>query len=471
MRIRKTLITTFICLLLLLSMNIAHARIYFYDVYGHWAEDALMWGANTTKLLNGYEDGSFKPENNISRAEYVSLLYRTAKKQGIINDQQLMENKFTYKDVEKSSWAYGHISKVKSFVDNKNSYIKFKDIFPGDNFLPSQKITREEAAALTYFFSSTPVELKNISFTDIDMDYKYIDQITALARNEIIFGNPDGTFRPESNITRAEAVTIIQRLYKDMEYHKKSYLGDIKLIENNNAFTEYPLFGDYVNRKLDTNDLLYKRAIETLEYKSLIGIIPFEERHLYDSNPIRTIEELKKSKYSNVIGTNYYLIENRSQIYNNQTQLVEEILLSYINGASVSDDELLLIFQKSFELVKDTDLILSALERWERTATSEKASNNALFMRTKVYISAGNTSEAIKLYEDINSSDTNIRVLQLMNYGHILTSSNKFDEAESILRKGWEEVKKSEAYKSNSRKIDEQFIGALKEVLRLKQIY
>ena len=264
----------------------------------------------------------------------------------MINDQLPMGDWLAYKDVEKSFWAYDHISKIKSFVDNENSYVKFKDIFPGDNFFPNEKITREEAAALTYFFTSTPVELRDISFTDIDTDYKYIDQITALARNKIIFGNPDGTFRPKSNITRAETVTIIKRLYKDMEYHKKSYLGDIKLIESDNTFLVYPLFGDYVSRKLDTNDLLYKRAIETLEYKSLVGIIPFEEQHLYDSDPIRTIEELKKNDYSNVIGVNYYLIESESKIYNDKTQLAEDILYSYLNGASISDDELLLIFQK-----------------------------------------------------------------------------------------------------------------------------
>ncbi|SCG82668.1 Cellulosome-anchoring protein [Proteiniborus sp. DW1] len=470
MKIKKIIITIFTCLLLLFSINITHARIYFYDVFGHWAEDAIMWGANTTKLLNGYEDGTFKPDGNISRAEYVSLLYRTAKKQGMINDQLPMGDWLAYKDVEKSFWAYDHISKIKSFVDNENSYVKFKDIFPGDNFFPNEKITREEAAALTYFFTSTPVELRDISFTDIDTDYKYIDQITALARNKIIFGNPDGTFRPKSNITRAETVTIIKRLYKDMEYHKKSYLGDIKLIESDNTFLVYPLFGDYVSRKLDTNDLLYKRAIETLEYKSLVGIIPFEEQHLYDSDPIRTIEELKKNDYSNVIGVNYYLIESESKIYNDKTQLAEDILYSYLNGASISDDELLLIFQKIFNLVKDTDLTLKALEQWENSATSEKASNNALFMRSKAYMIAGNANEAIKLYENINSSDPSIRMLQLMNYGHILITSNKYNEAENVLREGWEQIKSSESYKVNSRKFDEQFIGALKEVLRLKQI-
>ena len=91
-------------------------------------------------------------------------------------------------------------------------------------------------------------------------------------------------------------------------------------------------------------------------------------------------------------------------------------------------------------------------------------------MRSKAYMIAGNANEAIKLYENINSSDPSIRMLQLMNYGHILITSNKYNEAENVLREGWEQIKSSESYKVNSRKFDEQFIGALKEVLRLKQI-
>lgn len=471
MKLRKTIVVAIICLLLFSSMNITYARIYFYDVFGHWAEDSIMWGANTTKLLNGYEDGTFNPDGNISRAEYVSLLYRTAMRQGIINDQQLGGDTLTYIDINNGFWAYDHISKIKSFIDSENRHIKFQDIFPGNNFFPNEKITREEVAILTYFFTTSPIELKEISFKDINNNYKYLNQITSLTRNGIILGNPDGTFKPKNNITRAETVTIIQRLYRDMEYQKKSYLGDIKLIESDNIRIEYPLFGDYVNRKLDNKDLLYKRAIETLEYKSLVGIIPFEEQHLYDSDPIKTIEELKKSKYENVIGVNYYLIKFGSKTYDDQTQLVEEIFASYANGAVLSDDELQTIFKKFFNLVEDTDIMLKTLDRWESESLNEVASNNALFMRSKVYMLKGNLKEGIGLYESISSLNINIRTMQLMNYGHILTTLNEYETAEKILRDGWEQIKILDSYKTNSRKYDEQFIGALKEVLRLKQNY
>ncbi len=462
--------------MLFFSLNMINARVYFYDIYGHWAEDSIMWGTNTVRLLNGYEDGSFVPDGNISRAEYVSLLYRTAKKQEIIKDtdemsvassQQLRIEGSKYSDLNYGFWAYDHIFNVMSFIDKKNTGLKFQEIFPGDRFLPNEKITREEAAVLTYFFTTLPIDLKEISFIDIDNDYKYYNQINSMARNKIITGNPDRAFRPENSITRAEAVTIIKRLFTDMEYQKKSYIGDIKLIGSTNSI-KYPLFGNYTDRKLDNKDLLYKRAIDTLEYKSLVGIIPFEEQHLYDSNPVKTIEDLKKDNYSNIIGMNYYLIKYGSKAYSDKTQLVDEIFTAYANGAIVNDDELQIVFNEFYNLVENADLVLRALERWESTASSESARNNALFMKSKAYILKGKTSETIKFYENINSSNVKIRVMQLMNQSHILISLYEYDSAEKVLRAGWEQIKTLDGYKISSKEYDEQFIGALKEVFKLK---
>lgn len=458
------------------SLNMTNARVYFYDIYGHWAEDSIMWGTNTAKLLNGYEDGSFVPDGNISRAEYVSLLYRTAKKQGLIKDtdemgaassQQIRSEGLIYTDLNYGFWAYNHISNVMSFIDKKTNALKFQEIFHGDQFLPNEKITREEAAVLTYFFTTLPIDLKEVNFSDIDNDYKYYNQIISMARNKIITGNPDGTFKPANNITRAEAVTIIRRLFVDMEYQKKSYLEDIKLVKNNNTI-KYPLFGNYTDRKLDNKDLLYKRAIDTLEYKSLVGIIPFEEQHLYDSNPLKTMEDLKNNKYSNIIGVNYYLIKYGNKAQSDKLKLVDEMLTSYADGAVINDNEMQIIFNEFSKLVENTDLLLRALERWESTASNEETRNNALFMKSQAYMIEGKPREAIKLYENINSSSVKIRVMQLMNKSHILISLNEYDSAEKILREGWEQIKTLDSYKNNSKEYDEQFIGALKEVLYLK---
>lgn len=446
--------------------NMGMARIYFYDIYGHWAEDSIMWGSNTVKLLNGYEDGSFNPDGNISRAEYVSLLYRIAKNQGIIDD---FESELKYLDLDNSFWAYDHISAVKSFIDNKNNNVKFNDIFSEKLFYPNNKITREEATVLTYFFTLPPVELKDVSFSDIDFNYKYFNEIKSITNNSIITGYPDETFRPENNITRAEAVTIIKRLYSEIEYQKKSFIRDIKLIENFEDIS-YPYFGDYLNRELNKNDLLYKRAIETMEYISLVGVIPFEEKHLYDTNPMVTIEDLKKNNYENVIGVNYYLINNGSKVYNDKIKLANEAFLAYINGAQISNSEANIIFQEFYGIVENNDIILKALEVWENTASKEEIINNAIFMRSKIYLVEGKEAEAAELYLNMNSFKPNIRVMQLLNQSCILINSSKYDMAESLLREGWEQVKRLDGYIINKRNYDEQFIGALKEVLSLKEI-
>lgn len=469
MKERKSFIVILTFILLFLSLNASFGRIYFYDVFGHWAEDSIMWGANTVKLLNGYEDGSFNPDGNISRAEYVSLLYRTAKKQNILDEKPIVNDNVIYLDLNNKFWAYDHISKVISYVNSKNYYVRFEDIFPGDNFYPNRSITREEAAVLTYFFTTSPIEEGIISFSDIDFDYKYLNQILAMVKNEIIFGYPDGTFRPLNNITRSEAATIIKRLYKDMEYQKKSYLGDIKLIESDEKTAYFPLFGDYANRKLDTKDLLYKRAVETLEYKSIIGIIPYEERHLYDQDPIKTIEELKKNNYHNIIGMNYYLIEYGSNIYSNKSELIDEIFSSYANGASISEDEVMLIFKKFSFQAKKADVLLKALQRWENSQQNEEIKNNVVFMKSKIYVEKGNIKEVLKLYENLSSSDPDIRTIQIMNRCYLLIFLNEYDIAEKVLREGWEEVKRLDDYKIKSGQYDEQFRGALKEIIKLSQ--
>ncbi|SDZ07046.1 S-layer homology domain-containing protein [Proteiniborus ethanoligenes] len=465
MKHKKTIIVILFSLILIFSSSIGLARVYFYDIYGHWAEDSIMWGANTVKLLNGYEDGSFNPDGYISRAEYISLLYRTAKKQGIIDD---VRTDLEYSDLDYSFWGYDHISMVKSYIDNKSYDVKFNSIFSGKSFYPNDKITREEATILTYFFTLPPVALKDLNFNDIDNNYKYFNEIKSITNNGIISGYPDGAFRPKNNITRGEAVTIIKRLFSEVEYQKKSYIEDIKLIESSDK-VNYPLFGDYFNTQLSKDDLLYKRAIETMEYVSLAGVIPFEERHLYDTNPMKTMEELKNNNYSNIIGTNYYLIKNGSRAYNDKVKLANEIFQAYINGAQVTNSEASIIFKEFSGLVESNELIIEALELWENTSSSEEVYNNAVFMRSKVYLAEGQGKDAMELYKDMNSLRPNIRTIQLMNQGYVLASYNEYDIAENILREGWEQVKKLDGYIINQKNYDEQFIGALKEILSLKE--
>lgn len=475
MKLKKRIVVLLLMIAIAFNSNIVSARIYFYDVFGHWAEDYIMWGTNIVGLLNGYEDGTFRPNDNMSRSEYLSLIYRTAVKQGLISDEIYQiddeENVLNYIDLDPTFWAYDHIYQVKSYIDEQNYHIKFEDIFPGNSFLPNAKITREEAAILGYFFTTPSINSEDIFLTDIDSEYRYYDELKKMVNNGIITGNDDKTFKPMNNITRAEVVTIIKRLYEDMEYRKKSYIDDITILEdeeNNN----YPLFGAYNNKQLSKEDLLYKRAIETLEYKALVEIIPFEEQHLYDLNPVKTLEKLKEDNYENIIGVNYYLIKNNSDIYNDKVELVEEIFNAYIDGAILNDEEVLIIFKDFSHLVEDKDLLLSALNLWETTTNSEINKYNALFLKSRIYLSQGEIKEALELYNGVeikDIKDMDIYATYILNLSYILVTINEYDLAESILREGWEQIKALDSYNIYRVKYDEQFTGALKQVLMIKQ--
>jgi len=63
------------------SVQPAFAKTVYYDTYNHWAESEIDFASNTLKVFKGYGDFTFKPENNITRAEFITILARTAYRQ------------------------------------------------------------------------------------------------------------------------------------------------------------------------------------------------------------------------------------------------------------------------------------------------------------------------------------------------------------------------------------------------------
>jgi len=475
---KKKLISIVLLVLIILStFNTAFAFVFFYDTYGHWAEDSIMWGSSLG-LFNGYEDGTFRPDDNISRGEYMAILNRVAKKQGFISQDKVegsldynSEDSLNYSDLDENFWGYEDIKDIVSYIDERKKEINIYDIFLGDKFEPNKDITREEAVLLTYFFISPAIEDKSIKFSDIDDNYLYKTQIYELTNNGIIEGYSDSTFRPKDEIKRAEAATIIRRLYDNMEYSKTIYLSGVHLLEIIDA-NPYPYFGEYSTLESSENNLLYKRAIETIEYKAIVGTIPYEERHLYDTNPIETLMKLKEQGYWNTIGLNYYLIINDKDDEFDKNELVKEMLNSYINDASISDYETMLIFSEAINLRADGELLLEGLNKWYNEASDNIYKYNALFNISKLYVHGGQLEEALEFYNiDIQEVEHEIQSFFYLNKAYILLLDNRIDEAEETLREGWDIVKTNEEYQQNRTKVDSQFIGALKEILIQKEIY
>ncbi|MEC0241228.1 MucBP domain-containing protein [Paenibacillus dokdonensis] len=151
---------------------------------------------NHYNYINGYPDGTIKPENNISREEVAAIFYR------LMDDatrSDYIKNISSYKDVEKTRWSNKNIATM------ENAGIITG--YPDGTFKPGRQITRAEFAAIASRFDDLDQQV-NTSFSDIKGHWaeKYI---VSAANKGWIKGYPDGKFKPDQYITRAEAMAFI----------------------------------------------------------------------------------------------------------------------------------------------------------------------------------------------------------------------------------------------------------------------
>ena len=162
------------------------------DINGHWAQKNIEQLV-ASGVLGGYPDGTFKPNNTMTRAEFVTMLVKAFK----------LENKGakTFSDTT-SHWAKDYIAGavVNGIVSGYND----------DSFGPDDLVTREQMAVMIARVAKLHVAVGKLKFIDSDSISSWAREgITAIARNGIMKGYPDNTIKPQGNATRAEAVTVI----------------------------------------------------------------------------------------------------------------------------------------------------------------------------------------------------------------------------------------------------------------------
>ncbi|WP_249897903.1 Ig-like domain-containing protein [Paenibacillus sp. PK3_47] len=144
--------------------------------------------------MTGYTDGTFKPNQSITRAEIASIIARTFNQSPAISGA-------AYNDVTAGHWAVNAISLVSSSGIMKG--------YEDGSFKPNQTITRAEMATILSRLITVAGE-NAVSFSDITGHWAQA-AVEMTARAGIITGYENGTFRPNQSLTRAEAVTIINR--------------------------------------------------------------------------------------------------------------------------------------------------------------------------------------------------------------------------------------------------------------------
>lgn len=150
------------------------------------------------QYMIGYPDQNFKPDNHMSRQEVTvmfSRLLNERPQKGVIYSRD-------YKDIPDDLWSVTAISYM-----SKLGMVKG---YPDGNFMPRAAITRAEFAAMATRFADISSGSK--AFTDVAKDHWAYDVIQKAAAAGWISGYPDGSFKPDQPITRAEVVAITNRM-------------------------------------------------------------------------------------------------------------------------------------------------------------------------------------------------------------------------------------------------------------------
>ncbi len=190
----------------------------------HWAHPQISKFVKDG-IMNGYEDGSFKPDNRISRAEFVTIINKT------FGYTEMAEDGFV--DVTDDAWYKNEVLKAK-LAGYVSGYLD-------DTFKPDNSISRQEAAAiLSKILKLNEDETKVSDFADASSFVEWsTPYIGAVASKGFMSGYPDGTFAPEKSITRAEAVTVINNIV-GTRYDQAGTYGDKdeqQVIEGNLTIT------------------------------------------------------------------------------------------------------------------------------------------------------------------------------------------------------------------------------------------
>ena len=150
------------------------------------------------KYINGYEDGTVRPDSAITRAEVAMIFFRLLKAQ---DKNEPISGGFT--DVEDGSWyaqAVNYLAKIGILLG-----------YPDGTFRPVQNITRAEFAAVASRFDEFIGGITS-PFDDVPPTHWAYSHILSAYVKGWINGYPDDTFKPQNNITRAETVAVVNRM-------------------------------------------------------------------------------------------------------------------------------------------------------------------------------------------------------------------------------------------------------------------
>jgi|GEM_PF-1799803 len=392
---RKLLIVIIIIALL----PVAFADQIFFDLENHWATPAIYWAVDRG-YVNGYGDGTFRPEQSITRLEFLAIYQEILESNGVFASAPAISAQ-PYMDLENEEWGKDVIEKTETNLVKKGHSLV--EVFPGENFAGETPILRHEAMQLVAWMTPEYYVDPEIEFTDLDNedDVEVVDRTVA---HGIFTGYPDQTIQLDNGLTRAEATIVLQRLAVKFEIFQDAATASL-LIPANIYDNAYLPFGQYEGRDEKdgagewTDDGRYLRVMRTLEYLSFDQQIPFSEKKLYDDSPVTTLVSLRTGEYWNRIGVDYYLMQAASFTQEEEAMLAEEMFLNYMIRNDLSFMESKQLFQKYAPKITDRSLLDNVFAFWGTQVTSPNERFTLYSMQAKEYLDRGLYIDARMGYE------------------------------------------------------------------------
>jgi len=178
------------------TINELHVITYS-DTWGHWAEESIA-ALVDTKVIAGFDDGSFRPEAQVTRAQFIKMLFFNKK---------MYSNDVVFEDIPYEHWSFRYIQEA---IDK--GVVKPEE-YRGLLFEPDKPLTRAEMASFIARFKNLETgQSSPQSFLDVQLDTLESDMITASVRAGYMNGYKDGTFRPNQVTKRSEAAAVLNKV-------------------------------------------------------------------------------------------------------------------------------------------------------------------------------------------------------------------------------------------------------------------
>ncbi|KAA0964866.1 S-layer homology domain-containing protein [Sporosarcina sp. ANT_H38] len=256
-------IMTLVVLLLLLSMlpiSKAEAQVQFSDLHGYGATKEIMY-LYDKHIISGYPDGTFRPNQPITRAQAAVMLLKALDIKVIDNPTAI------FKDVSNTSNYYKILATIneKGIIRGDKGYMR-----------PGEITTRAQMAAILRRAFNLPLDGQQ-AYRDVSSSHWAFSDINSIAKHRISGGYPDGTFKPSIAVTRAQFSTFLARaLNDDMKLDSEKSIviekgtkierdGWLYTIKNNNlvkisqktkeevilfSISDFPITDGYVEERL-----------------------------------------------------------------------------------------------------------------------------------------------------------------------------------------------------------------------------